>query len=70
MGHDHEWILGQHCGPSGRNRGPMPSRIVEVHPVLTPVVAVSHQFEVLASLRMMRMDYLEVRIASVTMQCS
>jgi hypothetical protein len=48
----------------------MPRRIVEVDPVLAPVVAVAYQFELLASLRMMRMGYLEVGIASVTMRSS
>ena len=69
-GYDYKRILRHRRGPSGRNRGPVPRRIVEVDSVLAPIVAVGHQFESLASVRMMRMSYLEVGISSVTMRCS
>ena len=63
-------ILRHYRGPSGRNRGPPPRRIVEADPILGPIVAVGHEFEPLASLWMMRMDYLEICIGRVTMRCS
>jgi len=62
-GHRHKRIFRYHRGPAGRNRAQIPFGVVEVDPVLAPVVAIRDQLEPLASQRMMRMGYLEVRIS-------
>jgi hypothetical protein len=69
-GHCHEWIFRHHRGPTRRNGVQLPCGIVEVDPVLAPVVAVRDQLELPASQGMVRMGYLEVGIGKVTMRCS
>src|SRR6478672_2432114 len=69
-GHCHKWIFRRHRGPTCRN-GPQHSRgVVEVDPVLAPVVAIRDQLELLASQGMVRVGYLEVGIGKVTMRRS
>jgi len=53
-----------------RNGVQLPCDIVEVDPVLAPVVAIRDQLELPASQGMVRMDYFEVGIGKVTMRCS
>ena len=69
-GHCHEWIFRHHRGPTRRNGVQLPCGIVEVDPVLAPVVAVRDQLELPASQGMVRMGYLEVGIGKVTIRCS
>src|SRR5919197_4609161 len=69
-GHCHKWIFRRHRGPTCRNGAQLSRRVVEVDPVLTPVVAIRDQLELLASQGMVRMGYLEVGISKVTMRCS
>jgi hypothetical protein len=69
-GYCHKWIFRRHRGPTCRN-GPQHSRgVVEVDPVLAPVVAIRDQLELLASQGMVRVGYLEVGIGKVTMRRS
>jgi hypothetical protein len=68
--HCHKWIFRHHRGPTRRNGVQLPCGIVEVDPVLAPVVAICDQLEPLASQGMVRMGYLEVGIGKVTMRCS
>ena len=70
MGHNHKRILRHYGRPARRNRGPAPFGIVEVNPILAPVVAICDQLELPASQGMVGVDYLEVGIAKVTMRCS
>jgi hypothetical protein len=53
-----------------RNGAQFSLGIVKVDPVLSPVVAIRDQLELLAPQRMVRMDYFEVGIGKVTMRCS
>ena len=48
----------------------MPLGIVKVDLILSPVMAIGHQLELLASQRMVRVGYLEVGIGKVPMPCS
>jgi hypothetical protein len=60
----------RHRGPA-RWKGTQPSRgIVEVDPILAPVVAIRNQLELLASQRMVWMDDFKDGIAMVVMRCS
>jgi hypothetical protein len=68
--HCHKWIFRHHRGPTRRNGSQLSRRVVEVDPVLAPVVAVRDQLELPASQGMVRMGYLEVGIGKVTMRCS
>ena len=61
------------CGcrsPTRWNRTQMPLGIVKVDPILSPVMPIGHQLELLASQRMVRVGYLEVGIDKVPMPCS
>jgi hypothetical protein len=69
-GHCHEWIFRHHRGPTGRNGPQLSCGVVEVDPILAPVVAVRDQLEPLPSQGMVRVGYLEVGIGNVTMRCS
>jgi hypothetical protein len=69
-GHCHEWIFRHHRGPTCRNGPQLICGVVEVDPVLTPVVAIRDQLELLSSQGMVRVGYLEVGIRNVTMRCS
>ena len=68
--HCHKWIFRHHRGPTRRNGAQLSRSIVEVDPVLTPVVAIRDQLELLASQGMVRMGYLEAGIGNVAMRCS
>jgi hypothetical protein len=68
--HCHKRIFRHHRGPTRRNGVQLPCGIVEVDPILAPVVAIRDQLEPLASQGMVRMGYLEVGIGKVTMRCS
>jgi hypothetical protein len=69
-GHRHKRIFRRHRGPA-RWKGTQPSRgIVEVDPILAPVVAIRNQLELLASQRMVWMDDFKDGIAMVVMRCS
>ena len=57
-------------GPTRGNRAQTAIGVVEVNPILAPVVAIRDQLEPLASQRMVRMGYLEVGIGNVAMRCS
>ncbi len=57
-------------GPTRWNRTQMPLGIVKADPVLSPVMPIGHQLELLASQRMVRVGYLEVGIGKVPMPCS
>jgi hypothetical protein len=69
-GRCHKWIFRYHRGPARRNGAQLSRRVVEVDPVLAPVVAIRDQLELLASQGMVRMGYLKVGIGNVTMRCS
>jgi hypothetical protein len=69
-GHCYKWILRHHRGPTRWNGVQLPCGIVEVDPVLAPVVAIRDQLELPASQGMVRMGYLEIGIGNVTMRCS
>ena len=70
VGHRHKRIFRQHRGPTRWN-GAQPSLgIVEVDPVLAPVVAIRNQVELLASQRMVWVDDLKNGIGMVVMRCS
>ena len=69
-GHCDKWILRHHGGPTRRNGVQLSRGIVEVDPVLAPVVAIRDQLELLSSQGMVRVGYLEVGIGNVTMRCS
>ena len=68
--HCHKWIFRNHRGPMRWNGVQFPFGIVEVDPVLAPVMAIRHQLELLTPQGMVRMGYLEVDIGKVTMRCS
>jgi hypothetical protein len=69
-GRRHKRIFRLHCGPA-RWQGAQPSLgIVEVAPVLAPVVAICNQLELLAPQRMMWVDDFKNRIGTVVMRCS
>ena len=57
-------------GPARRNGAQTVFCVVEVNPILAPVMAIRDQLELLASQRMVRMGYLEVDISNVAMRCS
>ena len=69
-GHFHEWIFRHHRSPTCRNGPQLICVVVEVDPVLAPVVAIRDQLELLSSQGMVRVGYLEVGIGNVTMRCS
>ena len=69
-GHCHKWIFRYDRGPTRRNGAQLSRRVMEVDPVLAPVVAIRDRLELLASQGMVRMGYLEVGIDKVTMRCS
>jgi hypothetical protein len=61
-GHGDKGIWGHHRGPACWNRAQTPISVVEVNSILTPVMAIGDQLELLTSQRMVRMRYLEVGI--------
>jgi hypothetical protein len=69
-GHRHKRIFRYHGGPARRNRAQTPFVVVEVDPVLAPIVAIRDQLELLASQWVVRMGYLEVGIGEVVVPCS
>jgi hypothetical protein len=69
-GHRHKRIWRRYCGPARGNRAQTAFSVVEVNPILAPVVAIRDQLELLASQRMVRMGYLETGIGNVAMRCS
>jgi len=68
--HCYEWIFRHDRGPTRRNRVQLSRAVVEVHPILAPVVAVCDQLELPTSQRVVRMGNLEAGIGKVTMRCS
>src|SRR6202022_375380 len=60
-GHRNKRIGCHYRGPARRNRAQTAFCVVEVNPILAPVMAIRDQLEPLASQRMVRMGYLEVR---------
>jgi hypothetical protein len=63
--------IGRHYrGPARWNRAQTTFCVVEVNPILAPVMAIRDQLEPLASQRMVRMGYFEVGISNVAMRCS
>src|SRR5262245_32827758 len=69
-GHRNKRIGRHYRGPARRNRAQTTFYVVEVNPILAPVMAIRDQLEPLASQRMVRMGYLEVGISNVAMRCS
>jgi hypothetical protein len=51
-GNDHERISRPHIGPASRQREQLAVLVVEMNPVLTPVLAVSDELEIPARQRM------------------
>jgi hypothetical protein len=69
-GHRHKRIFRRHRGPA-RWKGAQPSLgIVEVDPVLAPVVAIRNQLELLAPQRMVWVNDFKNGIGMVVMPCS
>ena len=69
-GQDHEWVYRQHRRPTRWNRAQEAASVVEVDSILSPVVAVGDQLEVLASQRMVWMDDLKGTVGTVGMRSS
>jgi hypothetical protein len=69
-GYRHKRIGRHYRGPARRDRAQTAFCVVEVNPILAPVMAIRDQLELLASQRMVRMGYLEVGIGNVAMRCS
>ena len=69
-GHRNKRIRRRDRGPARRNRAQTAFCVVEVNPILAPVMAIRDQLEPLAFQRMVRMGYLEVGIGNVAMRCS
>src|SRR5438094_4729102 len=69
-GHRHKRIWRHYRGPARRDRAQTAFSVVEVNPILAPVMAIRDQLELLASQWMVRMGYLEVAIGNVAMRCS
>ncbi len=69
-GHRHKRVWRHDCGPTGRNGVQPPLDVVEIDPVLTPVVAIGDQLEILTFQRVVGMNYLEGCIRKLTMRCS
>ena len=69
-GHRHKRVWRHDRGPAGGNGVQTPLGVVEIDPVLTPVVAVGDQLEPLTFQRVVGMNYLEGRIRKLTMRCS
>ena len=65
-----ERICRDRCGPTRWNRAQAPAAIMEVHSILTPVVAIGDQLEPLAFQRMVWMGDLKACIRMVAMRCS
>ena len=68
--HRHKRILHRHRGPARWKRAQPSLGIVEVDPVLAPVVAIRNQLELLASQRVVWVDDLKNGIGMVVMRCS
>jgi hypothetical protein len=51
-GNDHERISRPHIGPPGRQREQLAVLIMKMDPILTPVMAVSNELEILPGQRM------------------
>ena len=69
-GHRNKRIGRHDRGPARRNRAQTAFCVVEVNPILAPVMAIRDQLEPLSSQWMVRMGYLEVGIGNVAMRCS
>jgi hypothetical protein len=59
VGHYYEGVLGPFTGPTSRQGTQLPVAVMEVDPVLSPVVAVAHKLEGPPDKRVKRMSYLE-----------
>jgi hypothetical protein len=70
VGYFYKGIRRRNCGPTRGNRTQCSLSIMEINPVLPPVVAMRDQPELLTFQRMMRMDDFKGRIGNVTMPCS
>jgi hypothetical protein len=70
VGHFYKGIRRHNRGPTRRNRTQCSLSIMEIHPVLAPVVAMRDQPELVTFQWMMRMNDFKRRIGNVTMPCS
>ena len=59
VGHYHKRVLGPFTGPTSRHGTQPPAAVMEVDPVLSPVVAVAHKLEGPPDKRVKRMSDLE-----------
>ena len=69
-GQHHKWIWGQDGRPARWNRAQNVAAVMEVDTILSPVVAVGHQLEPLASQRMVWMVDFKGTVGTVGMRCS
>ena len=69
-GHRHKRVWRHDRGPARGNGAQTFLGVLEIDPVLTPVVAIRDQLEALTFQRVVRMNYLEGRIRKLTMRCS
>jgi hypothetical protein len=69
-GHRHKRLGGDRRRPARWNRAQAAVRVVEVNSIFSPVVAIGHQLESLASQRMVWVDDFESYVVMVAMRCS
>jgi hypothetical protein len=66
----HERVRRRHVGPPGRQREQLPVLVVQVDPVLAPVLAVGDELEVLAAQRMERVRHPDATVPIGRIGCS
>jgi hypothetical protein len=66
----HERIQGHHVGPPGWQREQLPVLVMQVDPVLAPVLAVDDELEVLAAQGMERMRHADASVPITRIRCS
>jgi hypothetical protein len=69
-GNLHERIDSSSIRAARQNRMDLAFGVVKVHAILTPIVAVFHQFELPPEQRMKRMGYAEVFLRTALMRCN
>jgi hypothetical protein len=69
-GPDHHERVRRHIGPSRRQREQLPVLVVQVNPVLAPVLPVRHELEVAAVQRMERVRHPNPSIPIIWIGCS
>ena len=66
---NHERISGHDIGPPGRQREQLAVLVVQVDPVLTPVLAVRDELEVLSEQRMEQVGYPDASVPIIRIGC-